>query len=309
MAPTTVAAKKASAYLVGKKWTDPKTLEGTMNALEQDFDLRFGVPGGMASYRKSLAFGFFYRFYHETLTKLSVDAKDVDEEATTEIERMISKGKEDREATEAYQQKILGKANPHVAALKQCTGEAQYTDDIPPLKNELYGCLVLSSKAHAKIISVDYSPAMELPGVVDFIDHTDMPSPEANKWGAPVCDEVFLAVDEVFTTGQPIGMILADSALHASAGARAVKVDYEELPAIFTIEEAIEKESFFEHSRYINKGDTEKAFKEADHVFTGITRMGGQEQFYLETQACVAIPKPEDGEMEIWASTQNPTET
>lgn len=309
MAPTTIAAKKANAYLVGKKWTDPATLEGTMNALEQDFDLRFGVPGGMASYRKSLAFGFFYRFYHETLSKLSVSAKDVDEEATTEIERMISKGKEDREATQAYQQKILGKANPHVAALKQCTGEAQYTDDIPPQKNELYGCLVLSSKAHAKLVSVDYSPAMELPGVVAWIDHTDMPSPEANRWGAPVCDEVFLAVGEVFTTGQPIGMILADSAQHASAGARAVKVDYEELPAIFTIEEAIEKESYFEHYRYINKGDTDKAFKDADHVFNGVTRMGGQEQFYLETQACVAIPKPEDGEMEIWASTQNPTET
>lgn len=309
MAPTTIAAKKAMAYLIGKKWTDPETLEGTMNALEQDFDLRFGVPGGMATYRKSLAFGFFYRFYHEVLGKLSVNSQDVDHEVVPEIERMISKGKQDKESTQAYQQKILGKANPHVAALKQCTGEAQYTDDIPPQKNELYGCLVLSAKARAKIISVDYSAAMELPGVVQWIDHTDMPSPEANKWGAPVCDEVFFAVDEVYTTGQPIGMILADSAGHASAGARAVKVDYEELPAIFTIEEAIEKESYFDHYRYIHKGDTENAFEKADHVFTGITRMGGQEQFYLETQACVAIPKPEDGEMEIWASTQNPTET
>jgi xanthine dehydrogenase/oxidase len=168
---------------------------------------------------------------------------------------------------------------------------------------------VLSSKAHAKILSVDYSPAMDLPGVVRWVDHTDMPSPEANWWGAPVCDEVFFAVDEVFTAGQPIGIILADSAQHAAAGARAVKVDYEELPAIFTIEEAIEKESFFEHYRYINKGDTEEAFKNSDHVFTGVARMGGQEHFYLETNACVAVPKPEDGEMEIYSSTQNPTET
>jgi xanthine dehydrogenase/oxidase len=309
MAPTTIAARKSMAYLIGKKWTDPQTLEGTMNALEQDFDLRFGVPGGMATYRKSLAFGFFYRFYHEVLAKISINAKEVDEEAIPEIERVISTGKQDREATQAYQQKILGKANPHVAALKQCTGEAQYTDDIPPQKNELYGCLLLSTKARAKLTSVDYSPAMELPGVVAWIDHTDMPSPEANKWGAPVCDEVFLAVGEVFTAGQPIGMILADSAGHAAAGARAVRVDYEELRPIFTIEEAIEKESFFEHYRYINKGNAEAAFEKADHVFTGVTRIGGQEQFYLETNACVAIPKPEDGEMEVWASTQNPTET
>jgi xanthine dehydrogenase/oxidase len=309
MAPTTIAAKTASAYLVGKTFTDPATLEGTMNALEQDFDLRFGVPGGMATYRKSLALGFFYRFYHEVLSKLEVKDADVDEEVIAEIERMISTGKEDRDSTIAYQQNILGKANPHVAALKQTTGEAQYTDDIPVQKNELYGCLVLSTKAHAKITSVDYSPAMELPGVFDFVDHTDMPSPEANWYGAPVCDEVFLAINEVFTAGQPIGMILADSAAHAAAGARAVAVDYEELPAIFTMEEAIEKESFFEHYRYIKRGDTDEAFKTADHVFTGVTRMGGQEHFYLETQACVAVPKPEDGEMEIYASTQNPTET
>lgn len=309
MAPTTIAAKKAGAYLLGKKLTDPATLEGTMNALEQDFDLRFGVPGGMATYRKSLALGFFYRFYHEVLSKLSVTEADIDEEVVAEIERAISAGKQDKNSTVAYQQKILGKPNAHVAALKQTTGEAQYTDDIPPQKNELYGCLVLATKARAKITSVDHSPAMDLPGVVEWVDHTDMPSPEANWWGAPVCDEVFFAVDEVFTAGQPIGMILATSATYASAGARAVKVDYEELPAIFTIEEAIEKESFFEHYRYINKGDAEGAFKTADHVFTGVVRMGGQEHFYLETQACVAVPKPEDGEMEIYASTQNPTET
>jgi len=309
MAPTTVAAKAASAYIVGKSFTNPATLEGVMNALEQDFDLRFGVPGGMATYRKSLALGFFYRFYHEVLSKLEVEAADVDAEAVPEIERVISSGKEDNDSTIAYQQNILGKANPHVAALKQTCGEAQYTDDIPVQKNELFGCLVLSSKAHAKILSVDYSPAMDLPGVVKWVDHTDMPSPEANWWGAPVCDEVFFAVDEVFTAGQPIGIILADSAQHAAAGARAVKVDYEELPAIFTIEEAIEKESFFEHYRYINKGDTEEAFKNCDHVFTGVARMGGQEHFYLETNACVAVPKPEDGEMEIYSSTQNPTET
>ena len=150
---------------------------------------------------------------------------------------------------------------------------------------------------------------MELPGVVDFVDRHDMPSPHANTWGAPVRDEVFFAVDEVFTAGQPIGMILADSALHAAAGARAVAVQYEELPAIFSIEEAIDKESFFQHFKYIKKGDTEKAFGEADHVITGVSRMGGQEHFYLETNACVVVPKPEDGEIEIYASTQNPTET
>ena len=74
----------------------PATLEGVMNALEKDFDLCFGVPGGMATYRKSLAFGFFYRFYHETLLKLEVKDVDVDEEVIAEIERTKqSSGSED----------------------------------------------------------------------------------------------------------------------------------------------------------------------------------------------------------------------
>ena len=309
MAPTTVSAKEAVAYLKGKKWTDSSTLEGTMNALEHDFDLRFGVPGGMATYRKSLAFGFFYRFYHEVLSELKVEEMEIDEDVRGEIERGISVGKKDHDASQAYEQRIVGKAHPHVAAMKQCTGEAQYTDDIPVQKNELYGVMVLSSKAHARIRSVDESPAMELPGVVAWVDHHDLPNPKANWWGAPNCDETFFAIDEVFSAGQPIGMILADSAKHAEAGARVVKVQYEDLPAIFTIEEAIAKESYFPHYRYINNGDVEGAFETADYVLTGVARMGGQEHFYLETQACVVIPKPEDGEMEVYSSTQNPSET
>ena len=309
MAAMTTSAKLAESYVRGKKFTDLETLEGTMNALGKDFDLRFGVPGGMATYRKSLAFGFFYRFYHEVLSELNDSELEVDEDVRGEIERGISFGKKDHNATKAYEQKVLGKPNPHVAALKQTTGEAQYTDDIPVQKNELYGVLVLSTKAHAKILSVDESPAMELPGVAAWVDHRDLPNPKANWWGAPNCDEVFFAVDEVSTAGQPIGMILADSAKHAEAAARVVKVEYEELPAIFTIEEAIAKESYFPHYRYINKGDTEEAFAKSDHVITGVARMGGQEHFYLETQACVIVPKPEDGEIEVFASTQNPSET
>ena len=305
MAPTTVAAKKANEYLVGKKLAELETLEGAMNALGQDFDLQFGVPGGMASYRKSLALGFFYRFYHEVMQSLGGKA---DEEAVDELERDISSGKEDKEAAAAYMQETLGKSNPHVAALKQVTGEAQYTDDIPPMKNELYGCLVLSKRAHAKLISVDHTPALDIPGVVDYVDKNDMPSARANRWGAPHFQETFFAEDEVYTAGQPIGLILATSAARAAEGARAVKVEYEDLPAVFSIEEAIEKESFFDFFREIKKGDPEETFKDCDYVFTGTARMGGQEHFYLETNASVVIPKPEDGEMEIWSSTQNPNE-
>lgn len=309
MAATTCSAKKATAYVIGKKFAELETLEGVMNALGEDFDMQFSVPGGMASYRKALALGFFYRFYHDVLTNMDGKSKHVDKEAIDELERALSKGTVDETSAAAYEREVTGKSNPHLAALRQTTGEAQYTDDIPALKNELFGCWVLSTKAHAKIKSVDYSQALDMPGVVDFIDKNDMPSADANKFGPPNFDEVFFAEGEVHTAGQAIAMVLATSANRAAEAARAVKVEYEELPAILTMEEAIAKKSFHPVYREIKKGDAEGAFEDCDHVFTGTARMGGQEHFYLETNACVAVPKREDGEMELFASTQNANET
>jgi xanthine dehydrogenase/oxidase len=72
--------------------------------------------------------------------------------------------------------------------MKQVTGEAKYTDDIPRFHNELYGVMVLSTKAHAKLKKVDYEPALELPGVRFWVDHNDLPNPQANWWGAPAID-------------------------------------------------------------------------------------------------------------------------
>ncbi|KAK5997797.1 Xanthine dehydrogenase [Cladobotryum mycophilum] len=308
LAAMTVSAKTASEYLVGKRFAELETLEGTMSALGADFDLQFSVPGGMASYRKALALGFFYRFYHDVLERLDGETEHVDKEAVDEIERSISKGHTDSQAAAAYELAVTGKSNPHVAALKQTTGEAQYTDDIPPLKNELYGCWVLSTRAHAKIKSIDYSAALDMPGVVDYVDVNDMPSPDANRFGAPTFDEAVFAEGEVHTAGQVIAMVLATSANRAQEAARVVKVEYENLPAILTMEEAIEQDSFHPFYREIKNGDTEEAFKNCDYVFTGIARMGGQEHFYLETHACLVIPSPEDGAMEIFAGTQNPNE-
>ncbi|KIH93528.1 xanthine dehydrogenase/oxidase [Sporothrix brasiliensis 5110] len=341
MAPTTVSAKTANAFLIGRRFADLETVEGGMNALEQDFNLPFSVPGGMASYRKALALSLFYRFYNEVMADRhgheavdapngvdgvkepngasghdAVDGVDgvennahFDRQAVEEIEREISTGVTDNDAAVDYAQEIVGKANPHLAALKQTTGEAQYTDDIPPLSNELHGCLVLSKKAHARILSIDYEAARDVPGVVEIIDRHHMPSEAANRWGAPHFDEVFLAEDEVFTVGQPIAMVLATTAARAAEGARLVKIDYEELPAIFSMEEAIEKESFFDFHRDLKRGeDVDSAFERCDHVFKGTSRMGGQEHFYLETNATVAVPKPEDGEIEIFSTTQNANE-
>ncbi|KAI5295519.1 hypothetical protein KEM52_001121, partial [Ascosphaera acerosa] len=311
MASTTVPAGTTERTLVGRKWADFETLESAISALEQDFDLPSCVPGGMASYRRTLALSFFYRFYHDVLSHMPASsAAEVDAEAVQTLQRAVSQGSRDNESSIAYEQRVLGKAIPHVAALKQATGEAQYVDDIPPQKNELYGCLVLTTIPKGKLLSVDFQPALGIPGVVDFVTHEDVVSPEANYWGGPVHDEPFFVVDEITAAGQPIGMVLATSAHAAELGMRAVKIEQEAGTPILTIEEAVQQRAFFTGIEpYIRKGDTGGAFARADHVFTGSTRIGGQEHFYLETQATVVTPKPEDGEMEIFSSTQNPTET
>lgn len=89
-----------------------------------------------------------------------------------------------------------------------------------------------------------------------------------------------------------------------------VKVQYEDLkPLVVTIQDAIQHNSFYQDwIRSIKNGDVEQGFSESDHILEGEMHLGGQEHFYLETQACIALPKLEDGETELFCSTQNPTE-
>lgn len=309
LGPTTVSAKQSEEYLVGKSWLDPATIEGAMSCLEKDFDLSSSVPGGMPTYRKTLALSFFYRFYHDVLSQIqgSFATQTLDQEAIPEIERAISTGSKDHAATVKYEQRILGKEVPHVAALKQSTGEAQYVDDIASSVNELHVCPVLATKVHARVLNIDFSAAMEIPGVVDYVRDTDLPSPSSNSFGDVVHDEPVFAGEEVNLYGQPICAILARTARSAELGAAAVVVEYEELPTILSIEDAIEQKSFYDFFPVIQKGDVNGAFENAAHVFSGTARMGGQEHFYLETQACLAIPKIENGELELHSSTQAPS--
>jgi xanthine dehydrogenase/oxidase len=156
---------------------------------------------------------------------------------------------------------------------------------------------------------VDFTSALEMPGVVGHVDVNDLPD-ERNFWGSVKKDEAFFAKDFVFSHGQTIGMVYAESAAIAQAAAKLVDIQYEELPAILSISEAIAAGSFFEYGKMLKRGlPTEEAFKDSDHVFEGVSRVGGQEHFYLETNAAAVFPKSEDGEMEVWSSTQNIMET
>ncbi|KAF5376099.1 hypothetical protein D9615_007759 [Tricholomella constricta] len=299
MAAWTVSTPKTQAFVIGKRFTH-ETLEGALQVLAAEIDLPFDVPGGMPSFRKTLALSFLFKFWNAARSPLIHKTSSAAFTA-----KLIPAG-----ATipqDPYAQDVVGKQEPHLSGLKHTTGEAVYTDDMPALQNEGYGALVLSTRARAKIISVDASHALSMDGVHTFVSHSDLPSPKANWWGTSALDEVFLAVDEVTAYGQPIGMVVAKTKILAQKAARTVKVAYEDLgPPILTIEEALENGSFHEqYDRRIARGDEiDGVLGAAEHVAEGITRMGGQEHFYLETMACLVVPKFESGEMEVFSSTQ-----
>ncbi|KAG9239304.1 xanthine dehydrogenase [Amylocarpus encephaloides] len=308
MAPVITEAKNAKSALHGLKWYDSRTLDVGLKALSEDFNLNFGVSGGMATYRRTLTLSFFFRFWHEVVKELQLG--EVDENLIQEIHRGVSTGTRDNR--NPYEQRVVGKQVPHMSALKQNTGEAEYLDDIPHQHRELYGALVLSARAHAKI-EVDWSPALAPGLALGYVDRNSL-SKEQNMWGSVRKDEHFFAEDEVFSHGQTIGMVYAETALQAQASARAVKVTYQDLPVILTIDEAIQASSFYQHGRMLRKGvaidgSIEDAFSKCDRIFEGTTRIGGQEHFYLETNAALVVPHIEDGGMEVWSSTQNTMET
>nr|CAD7423911.1 unnamed protein product [Timema monikensis] len=202
----------------------------------------------------------------------------------------------------------VGRTIVHKSAEKQATGEAVYCDDIPHYENELYLTLVLSSQAHALIKSIDASKALEVDGTVAFFSARDIPD-KLNRYGM-VNDEEIFASKEVTCQGQVIGAIVAKNQLIGQQAAKLVNVEYEVLDdVIVTLEDAIEKKSYFPgFPTKLTRGDIDQAFAESDHQICGEVRIGGQEHFYLETHTCIAVPKGEHDELELFCSTQNPTE-
>ncbi|OJJ08598.1 hypothetical protein ASPVEDRAFT_89810 [Aspergillus versicolor CBS 583.65] len=305
MAPTTVLAPKAASALLNSPWT-ATTLETALTALSHEFALPYNVPGGMATFRRTLTLSLFVRFWHYVSQKLSLE---FDPDLVDEIHRGFSTGT--RDDVNLHAQRVVGQQIPHVSGLKHATGEAEYVDDMPPLHRELHGALVLSERAHARIVEVDWAPVFEV-GALGYVDQGSLPG-EKNLWGSVVHDEPVFARGVVSSHGQPVGMVYAERLEVALAAAKRVRVVYEDLPVVITIDEAIEKQSFFKHGKELRRGakpeEMESVFKECEVVLSGTTRVGGQEHFYLETNAAVAVPNAEDGSMDVWSSTQNTMET
>ena len=120
-------------------------------------------------------------------------------------------------------------------------------------------------------------------------------------------DEPALADGVAMYDGMPVAAVAADTYDQALAAAKAVKVDYEVLEPVLSIEEAWEKEQFTYNPPKIVFGDAEAAMKSAAHTVSGEVGCGGQDHFYLESHIALAVPG-EDRDMTVYSSTQHPTE-
>ncbi|CAL1688978.1 unnamed protein product [Lasius platythorax] len=315
MAPTTILARQTCQKIIRKKW-NKSILEEIYDSLLEELPLVDGAPGGMIKYRRSLTLSLFFKGFVHISKKLSKNISTVEylpkelESASECFHYKAPKSSQYYQVVPKDQEShdLIGRPIVHASAFKQATGEAIYCDDMPKYAKELYLTLVLSTRAHAKILRIDPTKALSMEGVVEFFSSKDIA--KERRWVGPLFhdEEVFVS-EKVTCQGQIIGAIVATDQIIAQAAAKMVEVEYENIePIIISIEDAIEHKSFFPgFPKCIIKGDAERAFEEADHVLEGEIRIGGQEHFYLETNATIAVPREED-ELEVFCSSQHPTE-
>ncbi|MEO6131273.1 MAG: molybdopterin cofactor-binding domain-containing protein [Saprospiraceae bacterium] len=183
-------------------------------------------------------------------------------------------------------------------------GESVYLDDIPILRNTLYACVFDSPVAHGVIRSIDLSAAENIKGVVRILLAKDIPG--ENQIGGIIPDEPLLADHHVHFQGMPIALVIAESEEIAHEAAKKIKVVIDPLEIITDPRIAFQKNELIIPPKKFKLGDTDMAFSDCSHIFSGRADVNGQEHLYIETQGAYSIPV-EGGGLKIYSSTQGPT--
>ncbi len=217
--------------------------------------------------------------------------------------------------------KVLEKSYPRVDAWEKVTGHATYASDV--YLPEMLMCKLLSStRAHARIVSIDTSKAERHPGVRAVITGRDFPDIQFGS-GA-LKDRYIMARDEVYYIGEPIAAVAADDEVTAQEAVELIEVQYEDLPTVIDPLDAIKSTAPSVHSDLADfegygfamgnnvsalldadRGDVDQAFQDADLVIEETYRSQGINQGFLEPMACVANVEP-NRRLTVWASTQGP---
>jgi 4-hydroxybenzoyl-CoA reductase alpha subunit len=207
---------------------------------------------------------------------------------------------------------VVGKRVPMLDAFEKATGQARFTDDLT-LPGMLYGKILRSPLPHARVLHVDLSRAEKVIGVKGAISGAHIPQ---KKYGiVPMArDEYALAIDKVRYVGDEVAAVVATSLDAAEEAMARIRVDYEELPAVFDPFEAMKPGAPIIHdevpdnvSARIRKefGNVEKAFSESDFIFEDTFQSQPVNHCSMEPHAALA-QVDHSGKVTLWSSTQIP---
>ncbi|KAK7074021.1 hypothetical protein SK128_004963 [Halocaridina rubra] len=188
-------------------------------------------------------------------------------------------------------------------------GEAEYAVQAPTLPGELFGMFVTSTQANARIVSIDPTDALALPGVVAFVGKEDIQGKNdilSMEW--PLSTEPLFPEERVSYYGQPLGLILTEGRDYAYAAVAAVKVTYDDIqPPVLSIDEALQSPLPDGQFPAFVQGDVQAGFATSTNIIEGAMGRDGQFHFAMETQVCIATPTDEG--YDIVAGTQYAAET
>lgn len=216
----------------------------------------------------------------------------------------------------------VGNSPIRLDAKSKVTGRAVYVEDIQ-LRGMLYGKVLRSKYAHARILSIDTSRAEKHPGVKGVVTGADMPF----LHGESLVDEPFLPRDKVRYLGEGVVAVAAVDERTAEEALELIEVNYEELPPIFDPTEAAKPEApliheglgSYNHAPGINpipstnicnhfqlrKGDVEKGFAESDHIFEDTFTTGMVHHSFIEPHGAVCLID-DDNRITLWANNDSP---
>ena len=199
----------------------------------------------------------------------------------------------------------VGVVRKHDSATKHVTGEAVYIDDIAEPEGLVHVHIAQSDVAHAAIGRMDLTEVAAAPGVVGVFAAGDIPG--HNDVSPIVGDDPMFADDVIEYWGQSLFAVAAGTLEQARAAAGLAKIETAAKPAILTIDDAMQANSFLEEPYTMARGDASAAIASSEYALEGRIYIGGQEHFYLEGQAALAVPG-EDDDVTVYSSTQHPTE-
>lgn len=202
---------------------------------------------------------------------------------------------------------MIGKSIPRADALDKVLGKAVYAGDIS-IDNALYIKAVRSIVAHAKLLSIDPSAALRVPGVIGVLTSEDVPGEK--YYGRIKADQPVLAIDRIRFLGEAVAAVVAENEKAASLGAELVKVEYEDLEVVTSPFRALETDAPKLHrdgniltERTLLKGDVDSALKGDVIVIRNTYRTSAIEHVYMEPDTAVAYPL--DNRIIIYSSSQD----